>query len=160
MNKKVAFNPCTQEQRRRIFWLCGRIGINMQDVALRGMLIREWTNGRAIGMSSLEFIDAMNVIKYLESIMRKSQREPKDRYTDEMDKKRKGLIKAVFRWLEQQGKAPDMKYVLGIICRAGCVSNINELSEEALSRLYAEFCRKQTAQQAMNQEGFLRFGNN
>ncbi|MDR0606563.1 MAG: hypothetical protein LBG80_20015 [Bacteroidales bacterium] len=160
MKVEGRINPATQEQKRRIFWLCSRIGLNIEEASARGYLIREWTGGRSNGMSTLGFIDAMNIIKYLEEMMRKGQREKKEVYSAEMDKKRKGLIKAVFRWLENQGKQPSMEYVKGIICRAGGVHNINELSAEALTRLYAEFCRKQSAQQEMQQESLMRFGEN
>jgi hypothetical protein len=141
----------------------------MNDAEIRRPLIVEWTEGRAKGLSDLGFIDAMNIINYLTGIMRtpkkgqgtgnKGQGEA-DKEELTMDKKRKGLIKAVFRWLELQGKTPSMAYVKKIICRAGSVSNMNDLSAEALTRLYAEFCRKQTAQQAMKKDEFLRFSNN
>jgi hypothetical protein len=160
MGKKVMFNPSTSEQKRRIFWLCGKIGIDLQDASVRGSIIREWTEGRAQGMSDLQFIDAMNIIKYLESTMRSCQRPKADTNSEEMNRKRKGLIKAVFRWLELQGKTPSMSYVKGVICRAGSVGNINELSAEALSRLYAEFCRKQSAGEVMNEEKELHFSVN
>jgi hypothetical protein len=87
-------------------------------------------------------------------------RELKNRDTDKMDRKRKGLIKAVFRWYDLQGKTVSMEYVIGTICKAGGVSRINDLTETDLQRLYAEFCRKQKAVQEMNMDLKTRFSNN
>jgi hypothetical protein len=53
-----------------------------------------------------------------------------------------------------------MKYVIGTICKAGNVANINDLTKTDLQRLYAEFCRKQKAAQEMNKELSVTFSNN
>jgi len=48
----------------------------------------------------------------------------------------------------------------GTICKAGGVSNINDLTAKDLQRLYAEFCRKQKTQEIMNKEIEVTFSNN
>jgi hypothetical protein len=53
-----------------------------------------------------------------------------------------------------------MDYVKGTICKAGGVKNINELTEGDLTRLYAEFCRKQKAQEVINKELETYYHNN
>lgn len=154
--RKVSFNPMTDKQRRHIYFLLSRLDLTKD---FGDEMCPQWTDGRAWKISELQFIDALNIIKYLNGLLQTPRgQRPND--FEMMDKKRKGLIKAVFRWYELQGKAPSMDYVLGTICKAGNVNYINELTETDLHRLYAEFCRKQTALQTMNKESRLVFSNN
>jgi hypothetical protein len=149
-------NPMTANQSRHIYFLLKRLNLTKE---VGDEMCPEWTNGRAWKISELQFIDAMNVIKYLNGLLQ-NPHNPKDRDTATMDRKRKGLIKAVFRWYELQGKVPSMEYVKGTICKAGSVESINDLTETDLQRLYAEFCRKQKASQEMNNELEVTFSNN
>jgi len=153
---KPKFNPMTDAQRRSIFFLLRQLNLT-KEVAEE--MLPEWTSGRASHISETQFIDAMEIIKYLKSL---SQNPRGQRANDDakMDRKRKGLIKAVFAWYDSQGKVVDMKYVIGTICRAGGVERINDLTEADLQRLYAEFCRKQKAQTVINQEQIITFSNN
>ena len=156
--KTATFNPMTEQQRRHIYFLLNRLNLT-KDVG--DEMCPEWTNGRAWKISELQFIDAMNIIKYLNGLMqnpRNSSRTSGEE--DTLDKKRKGLIKAVFRWYELQGRSVKMDYVKGTICQAGGVSNINDLTAKDLSRLYAEFCRKQKIVQEINKEKEVTFSNN
>jgi hypothetical protein len=159
-NKQTAFNPMSNEQRRHIFYLFKQLGIGEEQ---RDEYIMEWTHGRAWRMSELQFIDAMNIIKYLKGLFATAQQRPASQKRPGaeagLDTKRKGLLKAIFRWLELQGKKASMEYVIGIACRAGGVCRLNELSEKDLTRLYAEFCRKQKAQELINDES-IQFSNN
>jgi hypothetical protein len=154
--KETALNPMTDKQRRRIYFLLSRLNMNKE---VGDEMCFEWTEGRALKISELQFIDAMNIIKYLEGLFVKP-RELKNRETDTMDRKRKGLIKAVFTWYDLQGKTVSMEYVIGTICKAGGVRPINDLTETDLQRLYAEFCRKQKVQIEMNKDLKTRFSVN
>jgi hypothetical protein len=154
--KTATLNPMTGEQRRYIYFLLNRLNLTKE---VGDEMCFEWTEGRALKISDLQFIDAMHIIKYLNGLMQNA-RTPDGRDSAKMDKKRKGLIKAVFRWYELQGKAPSMDYVKGTICKAGGVSNINDLTYVDLQRLYAEFCRKQKAMQTINKESEVTFSNN
>ena len=149
-------NPMTEQQRRHIYFLLNRLGLTKE---VGDEMCPQWTDGRAWKISELQFIDAMHIIKYLNGLLTKP-REPQARDTEQMDRKRKGLIKAVFRWYELQGKEPTMKYVLGTICKAGGVDSINDLTAADLTRLYAEFCRKQKAQEAMSKDLKIRYSMN
>ena len=71
-----------------------------------------------------------------------------------LDRKRKGVIKAIFRWFELRGQQPTMEYVKGVACRAAGKTSFNEISPAELSRIYAEFCKKQRTVGAMVQEDF------
>jgi hypothetical protein len=146
----------TNEQRKHIYFLLNRLNLT-KDVA--DEMCPQWTNGRASRISELQFIDAKGIIKFLNGL-RQKPRELKNRDTDKMDKKRKGLIKAVFRWYDLQGKVVKMNYAIGTICKADGVSYINDLTETDLHRLYAEFCRKQKAMQELNGESRFIFSNN
>ena len=154
--KDTALNPATSNQRRHIYFLLNRLGMNKE---VGDEMCPAWTNGRASKLSELQFIDAMHIIRYLNGLLQNPS-ELKNRDTDAMDRKRKGLINAVFSWYELQGKTVKMDYVIGTICKAGGVSNINDLTESDLCRLYAEFCRKQKAQIEMNKDLTTRFSNN
>jgi len=149
-------NPMTEQQRRHIYFLLNRLGLTKE---VGDTMCPHWTDGRAWKISELQFIDALHIVKYLKGLLT-NPREPKGRDMELMDKKRKGLIKAVFRWYELQGKIPTMKYVLGTICKAGGVDSINDLTETDLHRLYAEFCRKQKAQEAMSKDLKIRYSMN
>ena len=61
----------------------------------------------------------------------------------ELDRKRKGVIRAIFRWLELRGVNASMEYVKAIACRAAKRDRFNDISLGELTRVYAEFCRKQ-----------------
>jgi len=71
---------------------------------------------------------------------------------DTMDRTRKKVIAAVFGWYKNQGRVVTMEYVIGTICQAGNVKRINELSLNALNRIYAEFCQKQRIQYVKRNE--------
>ena len=162
-NKTATFNPMTAQQRRHIFFLLNRLGLTKE---VGDEMCPEWTNGRALKISELQFIDAMHIIKYLNSLMQNPRNssppegELEGASEAALDKKRKGLIKAVFSWYELQGKSPSMDYVKGTICQAGGVRNINDLTAKDLTRLYAEFCRKQKAVTEINVELKVTFSNN
>jgi hypothetical protein len=162
-NKKVKGNY-TEAQKRRIYWLCSRLNLDLTDPELRHDLIFDWTNGRASGFSDLMFIDAMEIIRYLETMFVKRERENKhatgdenggrDKSTpvqnerDNWDSKVKGCFRAVFEWLRLRGTEIEnqqkrIDYAKSIICRAAGVKNINQCTEEMLVRIYNEFCRKQ-----------------
>jgi len=142
-------NPRTEQQNRYIYWLLGQLGVTSKDAIAD--IVRDWTGGRTTHTSELEFIEAQLIIRYLNNI-RIKKKLTKSEITDkwgtneerkQLDRKRKGLLKAIFRWFELQGKVPTMDYVKGVACRAAGVYNFNQISIDALTRLYAEFCRKQ-----------------
>ena len=61
-----------------------------------------------------------------------------------LDRQRKGVIRAIYRWLELRGVTnASMDYVKAIACRAAKADSFNRISPDALTRVYAEFCHKQ-----------------
>ncbi|MCL2291200.1 MAG: hypothetical protein FWC34_10970 [Bacteroidetes bacterium] len=153
-------NPLTTQQNRYIYWLFGQLGVKDKNAITE--IVRDFTNKRTGNTGELQFMEAQRLIKYLNGI-RINKKFTKSELTDkwgsdaeraQLDKKRKGLLKAIFRWFELQGKVVDMDYVKGVACRAAGVRNFNEISTEALTRLYAEFCRKQQAIEAMQADNF------
>jgi hypothetical protein len=97
-------------------------------------------------------MEAMELIKYLRGINvahRQTVSERIDTMVNdapdraELDRKRKGVLRAIFRWGELQGLQYTMDYVKGIACRAAGVNIFNEISPAALTRIYHEFCKKQ-----------------
>lgn len=133
----------TTQQNRRLWWLIGELGL--KDSV--GDLVREETNGRTDRTSELYFIECMNLIRRLEQYTRKAQERPKSARVGEdvMDRKRKGVIKAICAYGELIGFKWDADYAKGIATRAAGRDYFNELTEGELTRVYNEFCRKQTA---------------
>jgi len=143
-------NPLTAQQNRTLYWLFGQLGVN-NKFAISDIVL-EFTNGRTTHTSELEFMEAMELIKYLKGICvnkRQTTSERIDAMAEyaperaELDRKRKGVLRAIFRWGELQGLKYTMDYVKGIACKAAGVTYFNEISPESLTRIYHEFCKKQ-----------------
>ena len=81
----------TKEQNRKLYWLFNRLTLN-EDVI--DSIVSETTHGRTTSTADLTFIEAMELIRYLEQLVRKGQNGLPESLT--IDKKRKGLIKAIF----------------------------------------------------------------
>ena len=137
----------TIQQNRKLYWLFNRLKLNEDVIA---SLILEFTHRRTTHTSELSFLEAMDLIKYLQDLNRSGGQKQSESTT--IDKKRKGLIKAIFSWYDKQGKVVDMNYVKATACRAAGVKTFNSISESALTRLYAEFCRKQVAQKEIGRQ--------
>jgi hypothetical protein len=127
----------------------------------RDELVYEITCKRTIHTSELTYTEAQELIKFLQNAEYKCVRltasEKVDTSNDQeliakLDKKRKGLIRSIFAWFELQGKVVDMYYVKGVACKAAGVDDFNKISEGSLTRMYAEFCRKQRAREVMKND--------
>lgn len=157
MNQTVIPNPRTKEQNRRLWWIAGQLGISREAMA---DIVLEFTNGRTSHTSELGFLECMELTKFLQGTLnRRNPRNGESVRTDgkpendpdrvKLDRKRKGVIKAIFRWFELRGQQPTMEYVKGVACRAAGKTSFNEISPAELSRIYAEFCKKQKTVEAM-----------
>lgn len=162
MNQTVTPNPRTKEQNRRLWWIAGQLGISREAMA---DIVLEFTNGRTSHTSELSFLECMELTKFLQGTLnRRNPRNGESVRTDgkpendpdrvKLDRKRKGVIKAIFRWFELRGQQPTMEYVKGVACRAAGKTSFNEISPAELSRIYAEFCKKQRTVAAMMPEDF------
>lgn len=143
-------NPRTVAQNRKLYWLFGRIGISNKDAISE--IVLDYTNGRTSHTSELTFIEARGLIASLDELFKK-RRESKP-VTDELYRKRKGVIKAIFRYFELRGKVPTVDYVKAVACRAAGTDSFNQISSASLSRIYAEFCNKQRTIEAMRGDDF------
>ncbi len=137
-------NLRTTAQNKRIHFLLSFL--NIED--MKPNLALEYSNGRTSRTSELTFIEAQNMIRGLERVMN-GERDVKPAYSSELDRKRKGVIKAIFKWYENQSRQVSMEYVKATACRAAGVDNFNKISASSLTRIYAEFCRKQRVQETM-----------
>ena len=135
----------TLNQNRRLYWLLNELGLK-DSVA---DLVSDETNGRTTHTSELTFIECMNLIRRLEQYTRKAQEKPTPQSKqNRMDKKRKGVIKAICAYGELCGLTYTVDYAKSIATRAAGRDSFNEISEGELTRIYNEFCRKQTAVKA------------
>lgn len=161
MKKTTPHNPRTNEQNRKLHWLFGQLGITDPDA--KSEIIYNFTGGRTCRSRELEFIECMELIKWLDNTL-KSQRLTKSERIDQridddpervkLDKLRKGLIKAIFRWYELRGFSVTMDYVKATACRAAGVERFNRISPSRLTDLYHEFCRKQKAVDEISKDDF------
>jgi hypothetical protein len=143
-------NPRTIQQNRTLYWLFGQLGVHNKDAIAD--IVQEFTNGRTTHTNELEFMEAMELIKYLRNIRtqrRHTVSERIDAMADDapqrevLDRKRKGVLRAIFRWGELQGLQYTMEYVKGIACKAAGTKQFNEISPATLTRIYHEFCKRQ-----------------
>lgn len=146
--KTTIKNGMTNAQRRRLFWIFNEIGF---DSEARHDFVSDFTDGRMRSLADVDFITAREMIRYLDECLRSPQARKRD---GSLDRKRKGVMRAIFAYLEKRGiETPSMDYVKGIAVRAagiaqtGIVSHdFNRISGAALTRIYNEFCSKQTVQ--------------
>ena len=135
----------TLNQNRRLYWLLNELGLK-DSVA---DLVSDETGGRTTHTSELTFIECMNLIRRLEQYTRKAQEKPTSRSTpNKMDRKRKGVIKAICAYGELCGLKYSVDYAKSIATRAAGRDSFNEITSGELTRIYNEFCRKQTAAKA------------
>ena len=162
MNQTVTPNPRTKEQNRRLWWIAGQLGISREAMA---DIVLEFTNGRTSHTSELSFLECRELTAFLHNTLtehklrenaatRIDQKPDNDPERLTLDRKRKGVIKAIFRWFELRGQQPTMEYVKGVACRAAGKTSFNEISPAELSRIYAEFCKKQRTVGAMVRDDF------
>ena len=147
--RAVAANPRTADQNRKLWWLAGQLGIDKEAM---GDIVLEFTGGRTCHTSELSFLECREITEFMQSTLvpggkrRNTERETE---RDILDRKRKGVIRAIFRWLELRGVNASMEYVKAIACRAAKRDRFNDISLGELTRVYAEFCRKQESLSAM-----------
>lgn len=150
-------NLRTNAQNRKLYWLFGQLNIHNADAIKE--IVWKHTGYRTFHTSELTFIECMDLIKWLESSLKgaryskagRIEQSTDDNAMADLDRKRKGVIRAIFRWGELQGVNYTMDYVKGIACRAAGVDSFNRISPEALSRIYYEFCNKQRVAQTKNE---------
>ena len=144
----VTANPRTADQNRKLWWLAGQLGLDKEAM---GDIVMEFTGGRTRHTSELSFLECREITEFMQSTLAlDGKRRNTERETEReiLDRKRKGVIRAIFRWLELRGVNASMEYVKAIACRAAKRDRFNELSLGDLTRVYAEFCRKQEAVEA------------
>ena len=149
--RAVTANPRTADQNRKLWWLAGQLGIDKEAM---GDIVLEFTGGRTCHTSELSFMECREITEFMQrALIQPGSRETSSERTDrkveghpdrvELDRKRKGVIRAIFRWLELTGVNASMEYVKAIACRAAKRDRFNDISLGELTRVYAEFCRKQ-----------------
>ena len=154
--EKTKTNLRTTEQNRRLWWLAGQLGLDKEAMA---DVVLEFTEGRTCHTSELTFLECRELTEFLQgTLIEHDRRDNRTERTDQkrdgdpdrvkLDRQRKGVIRAIYRWLELRGVTnASMDYVKAIACRAAKADSFNRISPDALTRVYAEFCRKQEAVQ-------------
>lgn len=135
-------------QRRSLFYIFKSMKFNDE---MRHDFVSDYTNGRTDSMKDLGYIEAQDMIRYLKELNSMPQTR---KYKSELDRYRKGVIKAISRYFESRGKTDvSMDYIKSTAVRAagivptGMISHdFNRIPEATLTRIYNEFCRKQAIQ--------------
>ena len=135
-------------QRRSLFYIFKSMKFNDE---MRHDFVSDYTNGRTDSMKDLGYVEAQSMIRYLQELNRMPQTR---KYKSELDRYRKGVIKAISRYFESRGKTDvSMDYIKSTAVRAagivptGMISHdFNRIPEATLTRIYNEFCRKQAIQ--------------
>lgn len=131
-------------QRRSLFYLFQRIKFN--DDARHGF-ISDFTEGRTESMKELGYIEAQDMIRYLQETIRDPQARKR---RDDLDTKRKGVMRAIGRYLELRGMEHSAEYIKAVAVRAANMvptdvnHDFNRIDTATLTRIYNEFCRKQS----------------
>jgi hypothetical protein len=157
--KTTPRNPRTNEQNRKLYWLFSQLDIRDKDVIAD--IVGNFTNGRTVRTSRLDFLECADLIKWLDNTLKnKGKREttsgrientsPESGEYKKLDRLRKGVIKAIFRWYELRGQEVTMDYVKATACRAAGSDGFNGISPARLTDIYHEFCRKQRTVETAN----------
>ena len=134
----------TDEQRRSLFLNFKALGFDDDG---RHCFVSDFTDGRTDSLKDLGYIEAQDMLRYLQELRRNPQ-ERKRR--DDLDRKRKGVMRAIGRYLELCGIQHTADYIKGVAVRAaGLVPtevnhDFNRIDGATLTRIYNEFCRKQS----------------
>lgn len=138
----------SEGQRRSLFYIFKNMKF---DEDMRHDFISDYTDGRTDSLKELGYIEAQDMIRYLKELNSMPQTR---KYKSELDRYRKGVIKAISRYFESRGKTDvSMDYIKSTAVRAagivptGMISHdFNRIPEATLTRIYNEFCRKQAIQ--------------
>ena len=142
----------SEGQRRSLFYIFKNMKF---DEDMRHDFISDYTDGRTDSLKELGYIEAQDMIRYLKELNSMPQTR---KYKSELDRYRKGVIKAISRYFESRGKTDvSMDYIKSTAVRAagivptGMVSHdFNRIPEATLTRIYNEFCRKQSVAKVKN----------
>ena len=93
-------------QRRSLFYIFKSMKFNDE---MRHDFVSDYTNGRTDSMKELGYIEAQEMIRYLKELNSMPQTR---KYKSELDRYRKGVIKAISRYFESRGKTDvSMDYI-------------------------------------------------
>ena len=142
----------SEGQRRSLFYIFKNMKF---DEDMRHDFISDYTDGRTDSLKELGYIEAQSMIRYLQELNRMPQTR---KYKSEPDRLRKGVIKAIGRYFEKCGRTDiSLDYIKSTAIRAagivptGMISHdFNRIPEATLTRIYNEFCRKQSVVSVRN----------
>ncbi|MBO4574825.1 MAG: hypothetical protein J5708_05835 [Bacteroidales bacterium] len=150
METNIKNTGISDAQRRSLFLNFKALGLDDDG---RHYFISDFTNGRTASLTNLGYIEAQDMIRQLQEMRRDPQTRKRH---DELNTKRKGVMKAIGRYLEMCGQHPTTAYIKAVAVRAaGLVEtetnhDFNRIPGATLTRIYNEFCRKQSVLKIKN----------
>lgn len=150
METNIKNTGISDAQRRSLFLNFKALGLDDDG---RHYFISDFTRGRTSSLKDLGYIEAQDLLRYLQELRRNPQ-ERKRR--DDLDHKRKGVMRAIGRYLELCGQHPTSAYIKAVAVRAAGLAesetnhDFNRIPGATLTRIYNEFCRKQSVLKIKN----------
>lgn len=150
METKIKNSGISDAQRRSLFLNFKALGLDDDG---RHYFISDFTRGRTSSLKDLGYIEAQDLLRYLGELRRNPQERKRH---DELDTKRKGVMKAIGRYLELCGQHPTSAYIKAVAVRAAGLAesetnhDFNRIPGATLTRIYNEFCRKQSVLKIKN----------
>ena len=150
METNIKNTGISDAQRRSLFLNFKALGLDDDG---RHNFISDFTRGRTDSMKDLGYIEAQDLLRYLGELRRNPQ-ERKRR--DDLDRKRKGVMRAIGKYLEMCGQHPTSAYIKAVAVRAAGLAesetnhDFNRIPGATLTRIYNEFCRKQSVLKIKN----------
>lgn len=126
---------------------------DQDPVELKERLVWEFTDFRTNSLREMKRTEYERMIEEMERRTGKATetRKRAGYYGPEMDKLRKDTMGVIFAYFRMIREPKDARYVKGIICRAGQVTDMNQISRVHLLRIYNDW-RKRVKVREINDE--------
>ncbi len=130
---------------------------------LKEKLVWQFTGFRTNSLREIKRIEYERLIEYMEDVTAKQETERKRRgyYGDEAELWRRRAIAAVFGFYEKIKESVTLEYVKGVLCRAGKVTDINQIPPAKMREIYNSWLMKQRVKKSVDRvtdEELVKYG--
>lgn len=130
---------------------------------LKEELVWKFTDFRTNSLREIKRCEYDRMIEYMEKVAGRQGPERRRRgyYSDEAKLWRKRAIAAVFGFYEKIKEPVTLEYVKGVICRAGKVTDINQIPPARMREIYNSWLMKQRVKKSVDRvtdEELVKYG--
>lgn len=130
---------------------------------LKEELVWKFTDFRTNSFREIKRCEYDRMIEYMEKVAGRQEPERRRRgyYSDEAKLWRKRAIAAVFGFYEKIKEPVTLDYVKGVICRAGKVTDINQIPPARMREIYNSWLMKQRVKKSVDRvtdEELVKYG--